>query len=185
MNIGAKDNADPRWMLPLICKRGGVTRREVGAIRIGPLETTFEIAGHAAHEFTDAAAEPDPRARHVIISRADAGPATPRPPAPEQAAKRRDGFAPFSPARDKRAPQTEPEHRVMPEPHAAAVHPAKPPAGAKPRPHVKPHPHATAPSGAKPYPNAKPHAHAKPPYVKPSYMTPKPHARPKDKHRKG
>ena len=74
VNIGAKDNADPRWMLPLICRRGGVTRREVGAIRIGPHETTFEIAGHAAPDFADAAAEIDPRARHVVISRADAAP---------------------------------------------------------------------------------------------------------------
>ena len=34
VNLGAKDNAEPRWLLPLICRRGGVTRREVGAIRI-------------------------------------------------------------------------------------------------------------------------------------------------------
>ena len=224
VNIGAKDNADPRWMLPLICRRGGVTRREVGAIRVGPHETTFEIAGHAAPEFADAAAESDPRARHVIISRADAGPVAPTPapaqasrPAPprEHAPKRRDGFAPFAPARDKRPPQTEPAHAVKPEPHsvkpelhsvkpephavrpephavkpephAASGHQAKPHAGAKPRPHAKPYP------GAKPTPGAKPHAHAKPSYVKPSYMKPsymkppypKPNARPKDKHRKG
>jgi ATP-dependent RNA helicase DeaD len=170
INIGAKDNADPRWMLPLICRRGGVTRREVGAIRIGPHETTFEIAGHAAGEFTDAAAELDPRARHVIISRADAGPAA---PAPEQGAKRRDGFAPFSPVRDKKPPQAEPGHSVKPEPHAAASHQPKPPAGAKPR-----HP-------AKPYPNAKPHTHAKPyPNAKP-HAKPHLHGQPKDKHRKG
>ncbi|HSY41268.1 MAG TPA: DbpA RNA binding domain-containing protein, partial [Polyangia bacterium] len=193
VNIGARDNADPRWMLPLICKRGGVTRREVGAIRIGPHETTFEIAGHAAHEFTDAAAEPDPRARHVIISRADAGPAAPTPgpeqgftphaARPEHPSKRRDGFAPFSPARDKRPPQAEPRHSVKPEPHSvkpephsASGHQAKPHAGAKPRPH------------GKPYPGAKPHTHAKPSYVKPSYMKTShanPAARPKDKHRKG
>jgi ATP-dependent RNA helicase DeaD len=197
VNIGAKDNADPRWMLPLICKRGGVTRREVGAIRIGPLETTFEIAGHAAHEFTDAAAEPDPRARHVVISRADAAPATPTaPPAsaqapkrhdgfpsltprPEHPSKRRDGFAPFTPVRDKRPLQAEPGYTVKPEPHAASGHQAKPHAGAKPRP-----------QHGKPYPSAKPHTHAKPSYVKPSYMKashPKPHpaAHSKDKHRKG
>ena len=218
VNIGAKDNADPRWMLPLICRRGGVTRREVGAIRVGPHETTFEIAGHAAHEFADAAAESDPRARHVVISRADAGPAapvsgpapeqaprrqdkaqagfaphastrehappkrreafTPQAPRPEHAPRRSDGFAPFSPARDKRPAQAEPGHSVKPEPHPASVLPAKPHAGAKPRPQ------------GKPYPSAKPHTHAKPSYVKPSYMKashakPHPTARPKDKHRKG
>src|SRR5579871_1532024 len=82
VNIGAKDNADPRWMLPLICRRGGVTRRDVGAIRIGPRETTFEISGRAALEFADAAAESDPRAPHVVVERADAPPrGAPPPPA--------------------------------------------------------------------------------------------------------
>ena len=69
INIGARDNADPRWLLPLICRRGNVTRREVGAIRIGPSETTFEIAGEAADAYAQAASETDPRAPHVRISR--------------------------------------------------------------------------------------------------------------------
>ncbi len=75
INIGAKDKADPRWLLPVICRRGGVTRREVGAIRIGPHETTFEIAGDAVADFALASSSPDPRAPHVHITRAN----TPRP----------------------------------------------------------------------------------------------------------
>jgi ATP-dependent RNA helicase DeaD len=74
INLGADDQADPRWLLPLICRRGGVTRREVGAIRIARRETTFEIAGPAARDFAEASAELDPRARHVVIARADARP---------------------------------------------------------------------------------------------------------------
>jgi len=72
VNLGAKDNADPRWLLPLICRRGGVTRREVGAIRIGPRETLFEIVGDAAADFELAARERDPRALHVTVQRAGA-----------------------------------------------------------------------------------------------------------------
>ena len=78
INMGAQQNADPRWMLPLICRRGGVTRREVGAIRVGPRETTFEIVSEAASDFAVAAAVPDPRALHVVISRVD-GPPSSRP----------------------------------------------------------------------------------------------------------
>jgi ATP-dependent RNA helicase DeaD len=77
VNLGAKDRADPRWLLPLICRRGGVTRREVGAIRIGPQETMFEIAEGAARDFEEAASEQDPRARHVIIRRAEEGGGSP------------------------------------------------------------------------------------------------------------
>jgi ATP-dependent RNA helicase DeaD len=72
INIGARDNADPRWLLPLICRRGNVTRREVGAIRIGPQETTFEISGDAAGGFAEASSQVDPRAPHVRIARANA-----------------------------------------------------------------------------------------------------------------
>jgi ATP-dependent RNA helicase DeaD len=55
--------------LPLICRRVGVTRNEVGAIRVGPTWSEFQIAGDAAQDFALAAARPDPRAPHVFIER--------------------------------------------------------------------------------------------------------------------
>ena len=67
VNLGAEAKAEPGWLLPLICRRGGVTRREVGAIRVGPRSSTFEIAADAAGDFALAARQPDPRAPDVII----------------------------------------------------------------------------------------------------------------------
>ncbi|GHC99813.1 DEAD/DEAH box helicase [Novosphingobium pokkalii] len=43
MDIGRRQNADPRWLLPLLCRRGHITRNEIGAIRIGPAETYFQV----------------------------------------------------------------------------------------------------------------------------------------------
>ena len=43
MDIGRRHNADPRWLLPLLCRRGHITRNEVGAIRIAQNETRFQI----------------------------------------------------------------------------------------------------------------------------------------------
>jgi ATP-dependent RNA helicase DeaD len=43
MDIGRRQNADPRWILPLLCRRGHVTRNEIGAIRIAANETYFQI----------------------------------------------------------------------------------------------------------------------------------------------
>jgi ATP-dependent RNA helicase DeaD len=54
MPIGRERNADPRWLVPLICRRGHVTKSEIGAIRIFDRETKFEIAGHAAARFASA-----------------------------------------------------------------------------------------------------------------------------------
>jgi ATP-dependent RNA helicase DeaD len=59
MNIGRNSNADPRWMIPVICRRGGITKNEIGAIRIMDNETQFEIAGHAAENFAAEVRKPD------------------------------------------------------------------------------------------------------------------------------
>jgi len=50
-NIGRNQNADPRWVLPLLCKRGHVNRTETGAIRIAANETLFEVAAGMANRF--------------------------------------------------------------------------------------------------------------------------------------
>ncbi len=55
MDIGRRQNADPRWILPLLCRRGHITRNEIGAIRIGPAETFFQIPRNIAEKFADAA----------------------------------------------------------------------------------------------------------------------------------
>jgi ATP-dependent RNA helicase DeaD len=51
LNVGRRQNADPRWILPLLCRRGHVARGDIGAIRITAGETLFEIAGAAAAPF--------------------------------------------------------------------------------------------------------------------------------------
>lgn len=43
MDIGRRQNADPRWLLPLLCRRGHITRNEIGAIRIATHETHFQV----------------------------------------------------------------------------------------------------------------------------------------------
>ncbi len=54
MNIGRRQNADPRWLLPLLCRRGHMTRGEIGAIRIQATETHFAIPRAAASRFAAA-----------------------------------------------------------------------------------------------------------------------------------
>jgi ATP-dependent RNA helicase DeaD len=54
LNVGRRNNADPRWILPLICRRGHVSRSDIGAIRLAANETLFEIAGPAAARFLEA-----------------------------------------------------------------------------------------------------------------------------------
>ena len=100
IDIGRNKNADPRWLLPLICRRGHVTKRDIGAIRVFDRETRFEIVREAADRFLAAArqgaddgtviealADPDlPPARDRAPRRPDRSranaPVQPRPTAP-------------------------------------------------------------------------------------------------------
>ena len=59
LGIGRQSNADPRWLLPLICRRGGVTRQDIGAIRIFDRETKFEVSERAARRFSEAIRKSD------------------------------------------------------------------------------------------------------------------------------
>ena len=56
MDIGRRQNADPRWILPLLCRRGHITKNEVGAIRIGADETFFQVPSAIAGKFNAALA---------------------------------------------------------------------------------------------------------------------------------
>ena len=54
IDVGRRHNADPRWILPLLCRRGHITKAEVGAIRIQPAETQFEVPRAVADKFVAA-----------------------------------------------------------------------------------------------------------------------------------
>jgi ATP-dependent RNA helicase DeaD len=77
MDVGRANNADPRWLLPIICRRGHITRNEIGAIRIGQAETYFQIPRTIAEKFAAAAARTgasDGEEEALMIERSEAGP---------------------------------------------------------------------------------------------------------------
>ena len=51
VNLGRKQRAEPRWLLPMICKAGGVTKGAIGSIRIFDTETIFEVAADKVDSF--------------------------------------------------------------------------------------------------------------------------------------
>lgn len=70
LDIGRRQNADPRWVLPLLCRRGHITRNEIGAIRIAPNETFFQIPRTLADRFGEAVkrtAEAEDEGDRVLI----------------------------------------------------------------------------------------------------------------------
>ncbi|MGE4322060.1 MAG: DEAD/DEAH box helicase [Sphingobium sp.] len=89
INIGRRHNADPRWLLPLLCRRGHVSRAEIGAIRIAGNETLFAVPAAVAGRFGDAVARTaGPEDEGVLIVAVDG------PPREEARRNRRDNARP-------------------------------------------------------------------------------------------
>ena len=98
INAGRRHNADPRWLLPTICRYGHLTRGEIGAIRIATHDSYFEVKSRSAPGFVKALrrAKIAPEDEGMVIEQAQ--------PRGEQA-PRTEGFR-------QRAPQGKhPRHR--------------------------------------------------------------------------
>jgi ATP-dependent RNA helicase DeaD len=57
--IGRRKNAEARWLLPMICRRGGIEKGDIGTIRIFDTSTDFEISATAAESFAAMIKRPD------------------------------------------------------------------------------------------------------------------------------
>ena len=59
IDLGRNKNAEARWLLPMICRRGHLTKGDIGAIRVFERETRFQIAAAAIERFEAAIAKAD------------------------------------------------------------------------------------------------------------------------------
>jgi ATP-dependent RNA helicase DeaD len=71
LNAGREKNADPRWLLPMICRMGKITKSDIGAIRIFDRDTKFEVSEAVAQRFQAAVATVEkPEVRIEILNEA-------------------------------------------------------------------------------------------------------------------
>ncbi|HET9753464.1 MAG TPA: DEAD/DEAH box helicase, partial [Myxococcales bacterium] len=68
VNVGRSRKADPRWLLPILCRRGGVDRRMIGRIEVLDDETRFQVSRPAAPHFRRAAGKPDRKDPNIRIT---------------------------------------------------------------------------------------------------------------------
>jgi ATP-dependent RNA helicase DeaD len=72
VNVGRSKHADPKWLIPLLCRRGNVTKRDIGKIQIMIRETRVQILGDASARFAEAIRIPDDKDRNIHIEPVDA-----------------------------------------------------------------------------------------------------------------
>ena len=51
ITVGRERNADPKWLLPEICRQGEITKKDIGSIRVYERETRFEVSSGVAEAF--------------------------------------------------------------------------------------------------------------------------------------
>ncbi len=85
LSVGRNKRAEPRWILPLICKAGGITRDDVGSIKIFDDETRFEITADKASAFAERVASGGSGEKGVTIAPADRKPREVKDEAPRKA----------------------------------------------------------------------------------------------------
>ena len=51
ITVGRERKADPKWLLPEICRQGEITKKDIGAIRVYERETRFEVSPDVAEAF--------------------------------------------------------------------------------------------------------------------------------------
>lgn len=54
ITVGRKQNAEPRWLIPLLCNAGGLSKSHIGYIRIEQQQTHIELDAGSADQFIEA-----------------------------------------------------------------------------------------------------------------------------------
>lgn len=125
LSAGRNQQADPRWLLPLLCRAGNVTRRDIGAIRLAADVSYVQILKSSAGTFR-AALGPDGMLEQGITAEDSDGPAEAPAPRYDGDKPKPHGKKPYAAAPGKKpyAPRTQPAEGAV-----AAYKPKPKPAG--------------------------------------------------------
>lgn len=130
LSVGREDRAEPRWILPLMCRAGGLDKDAIGAIRVQDSETFVELTEASAPGFLARLGADNILEDGVSVRQVDGAPGfSPRPSGPK------------SGPRPDRRPDPKPRD-AAPKPRPAQAAPARP--APAPRPERDPEVHGPA-----------------------------------------
>ncbi|RVV99492.1 DEAD/DEAH box helicase [Mesobaculum littorinae] len=80
LSVGRDQRAEPRWILPLLCRAGGLDKTAIGAIRVQDTETFVELTEASVERFLTSLGPGGQLEEGVAVRRLDGPPDTERPP---------------------------------------------------------------------------------------------------------
>lgn len=92
LSVGRKQNAEARWLLPMLCRAGDITKNAIGAIRIQQDATYVELEPGSVAQFLQAIGQDRTIEKTINVKQVDGPPdgSADRSPAPERRQGRRD-----------------------------------------------------------------------------------------------
>ncbi len=82
LSVGRKHKAEPKWLIPMLCKAGDFTKSQIGAIRIQDNETHVELDPAHVDKFEGALGKNGMLEKTISVSRLPGEPAREANPAP-------------------------------------------------------------------------------------------------------
>ena len=98
LNVGRGRNADPKWLLPEICRQGELTKKDIGAIKVFDTETLFQVDAKIAEKFAAMVSERKKGGVRIMPAQDQTGISRARQVAPTETAQ--DAPAPEAPRKD-------------------------------------------------------------------------------------
>jgi ATP-dependent RNA helicase DeaD len=83
LNVGRERKADPKWLLPEICRQGELTKKDIGAIKVFDTETLFQVDAKIAEKFAGLVAERKKGGVRIMRAQDQSGESRARPTAPQ------------------------------------------------------------------------------------------------------
>jgi ATP-dependent RNA helicase DeaD len=112
LSVGHTKSAEPRWLIPMLCKAGGITKRQIGSIRIDLNETLVEIDAASVDGFMARIGDGGRLEKSIVVKRLA------HAPSPQHERRSREAAPPAYADRPKPRPG-KPAHHA---PKAASKH---------------------------------------------------------------
>ncbi|MFT6559655.1 MAG: ATP-dependent RNA helicase DeaD [Sneathiella sp.] len=102
LSVGRKHTAEPRWLLPMLCRAGHITKNEIGSIKIQEEKTFVELEAKCVDAFLEALGPSRKMEKTVDVQKLDK-----KPVFKEAGGRPRRSERPDRPARADRGPRPE------------------------------------------------------------------------------
>lgn len=78
LSVGRNNNAEPRWIVPMLCGAGNMSNNDIGSIRIHDSETHVELSADCAKKFFTVVVDGSTLEKNITVTRLNHVPEAPK-----------------------------------------------------------------------------------------------------------